>query len=659
MKKVKTIWTEASLIGGSYKLFAMLLCLSAATSVNALDVTFFHISDQHYNTPENAEEGVLTGAEKKFARTIEAMNKLPGTKYPAKIGGRVDEPRGVIITGDLTNGGKKDQFKRWARQWGFKSNDGLLEYPVYEGAGNHDGGPAAKGGYVRRRIIERNKEREGIVNVSENGLHYSWDWDAVHFVQLNEYTGPENTGRYPGNRAYKRKEQRFGIPAEKSLQFLRKDLKSQVGDSKRPVILLQHYGFGDFPFHPWGEDAAWWTEEHALRLWETIEGYNVISILSGHDGSEAIIKWNGIPNRHMDDYVRFGVYHIGDDTMTFAQRNSKSGKWERVRTQLTRINASLPPELVQGPYLVYNGNPKKMTVMWRTKTGGPCTLKWGDNRFRYEDGTVKVEPYDTKRNLYKHTITNLKPDTCIKYTLKINDKYAPGIFYTPPEDREKVKFIVAGELDDADKRSDLYETLYGKIYNDAAYHSILLRPGVLVSEPGSVKAWDNEFFSRAEEMRHVRWMQSRMPLAVVLDNSIPKQQLFKAEPDRTGCYSFDYGPVHIAVLNAEKSLNRRSPQNKWLRQRLEQSKAKWRVVMWNAPENQRVARRFRQHLHAIADAQDVDLCIIGNKHAKTAERNATTYIAPGAYSLGVQIEGDTLKCEIFEPDGSVINKITL
>ena len=659
MKKAKKEWFQKALLQIGYKLSVILLCMSATVSVNARDVTFFHISDQHYSIPEGSDPKIITSKEKKFARTIKAMNRLPGTKYPDKIGGSVDDPRGVIITGDLTNGGKKDQWFKWVRQWGFKSRHGLLKYPVYEGAGNHDGGPAAKGGYVRRQIIKRNRERPAVVNISENGLHYSWDWDDVHFVQLNEYPGPEDTNRYSGNRAYNRKEQRFGNPAEKSLQFLRQDLASKVGDSKRPIILLQHYGFGDFPFHPWGDDAGWWTEEHALRLWETIEGYNVISILSGHDGSEAILKWNGIPNRHMDDYVRFGVYHIGNDKMTFAQRNSKSGKWERTRAQSTHINASQPPELVQGPYLVYNGTPGTMTVMWSTKTGPACTLKWGNNRFRYEDGNVKVEPYDKKRNLYKYTITDLKSNDCIKYTLKINGKYAPGMFYTPPENSKKVKFIVAGEQENAEKRNTLYETLYSKIYKDAAYHSILLRPGKLVSEPKSLKAWDKDFFSRSEESRYVRWMQSRMPLAVVPGNSIPKQQLFKTDPDRTGCYSFEYGPAHITVINAQKSLTHESPQSKWLQNKLKKTKAEWRLVMWNAPANKPVSHQFREHLQAITDAWDVDLCIIGNKQAEPVRRNTTTYIAPGAKSLGVEIKGDTLECEIFEPDGKVIDKISL
>ena len=43
---------------------------------------------------------------------------------------------------------------------------------------------------VQSKIEERNvlrKKAGRIGTVSENGLHYSWDWDQVHFVQANLY----------------------------------------------------------------------------------------------------------------------------------------------------------------------------------------------------------------------------------------------------------------------------------------------------------------------------------------------------------------------------------------------------------------------------------------------------------------------------------------
>jgi hypothetical protein len=69
------------------------------------------------------------------------------------------------------------------------------------------------------------------VNVSAGGLHYSWDWNGVHFVNLGIVVGadPAITGR----RRYD--------PLD-SYKFLVEDLAAKVGDSGRPVI----WTFKDF-----------------------------------------------------------------------------------------------------------------------------------------------------------------------------------------------------------------------------------------------------------------------------------------------------------------------------------------------------------------------------------------------------------------------------
>ncbi len=67
------------------------------------------------------------------------------------------------------------------------------------------------------------------MNLSENGLHYSWDWAGVHFVALGIVVGdaPEVTR--------KRRYAPLG-----SLPFLQQDLEKHVGKSGRPVVLVHH-----------------------------------------------------------------------------------------------------------------------------------------------------------------------------------------------------------------------------------------------------------------------------------------------------------------------------------------------------------------------------------------------------------------------------------
>eukprot|EP01047_Picozoa_sp_COSAG01_P062577 COSAG01_NODE_7978_length_2966_cov_7.303453_2_plen_150_part_00 len=124
--------------------------------------------------------------------------------------------RGVVVPGDLVDDGcsplpSSPGDPGCAEQWAnFTSLFHVLprpaqrphgcRWPSFEGVGNHDGGNSSdvKTGLVRRSLIVRNRQRAnakgsaGAANysLSRNGLHYSWDWDGVHFVMLGVCATP-------------------------------------------------------------------------------------------------------------------------------------------------------------------------------------------------------------------------------------------------------------------------------------------------------------------------------------------------------------------------------------------------------------------------------------------------------------------------------------
>ena len=80
------------------------------------------------------------------------------------------------------------------------ANSQASVYPTFEGVGNHDGGNSTdpESGLVRRAVMSRNKNRANLTNsvvsnysLSDNSLHYSWDWSGVHFIMLGVYPGTE------------------------------------------------------------------------------------------------------------------------------------------------------------------------------------------------------------------------------------------------------------------------------------------------------------------------------------------------------------------------------------------------------------------------------------------------------------------------------------
>jgi 3',5'-cyclic AMP phosphodiesterase CpdA len=187
---------------------------------------------------------------------------------------REPDIRGMLIAGDLTQNSRKDEF-----QW---YQNGIASHGkfIYEGLGNHD---VAKPDFGQRlacafglgacvfpktisnTVFERKRETSF---ATSRQPHYSWDWEQVHFVQLNVFPANKPAPQFPE------------ISPQKSLTFLADDLKSQVGDTNRPVVIVHHYGFDPFSKGQYGE--TWWTEDQRRQYWQVLSGYHVAAIITGH-----------------------------------------------------------------------------------------------------------------------------------------------------------------------------------------------------------------------------------------------------------------------------------------------------------------------------------------------------------------------------------------
>lgn len=266
------------------------------------DITFIVCSDCHY--------GVSDTVLKANRKAIGYMNSIEGTKYPDSVGGTVAKPLGVIVCGDLTESAKSDQWQTFVNDFEIDGK-GLVKFPVYEGFGNHDGDPE---GAVRDGIIERNKNRKNLTMVSDNGMHYSWDFGDIHLVQLNIYPGDirDKQGKLDGD---------WNTP-DHSLAFLKDDLAKNVGNSNRPVLLFQHYGFDEGFTMDWG----WWSRNEVDNYYQAIKDYNIVGIFFGHTHAFNIGKLNEIDFYNEAALQRdpnegeFVVVSIKDDEMIVGHR---------------------------------------------------------------------------------------------------------------------------------------------------------------------------------------------------------------------------------------------------------------------------------------------------------------------------------------------------
>lgn len=255
-------------------------------------IAFFLVGDTHFlaqkDNPARLDERSATVT----TQLVDTLNRLPGTAISKEAGGGEVLPvRGVIHAGDCIDTGDKPNVKMQASEWaafadtyGLTGKDGRLKVPVYEVHGNHDS-PRGDGLAVQK-IIERNKKRPGVENVSANGVHYSWDWAGVHFVNL---------GIVVGEVADVKRRRRYNPLG--SLEFLKADLKAKVGDSGRPVVITHHVDMLRYaqplPVEDKKAMGMEWDPADVSGFHAALKGYKIAAILYGHTHVRNVFRWDG------------------------------------------------------------------------------------------------------------------------------------------------------------------------------------------------------------------------------------------------------------------------------------------------------------------------------------------------------------------------------
>jgi len=219
---------------------AFLLAISPPATAEETGLTFFGWSDQHVAT---------NGDAKHLAPAIDAMNALPGTKYPERFGGVVAKPAFVLGCGDITEwptAAAKDAYAELIAK--------RLKFPAYDIAGNHDEGGKVPSRTVLDWIAARHKS-----------LSYAFDSGGVHIVAV-----------------FSKYDESLDSPAQpiskEAIKFVREELKKVKPGA--PVVLAMHLCL----------DAITNRDE----LVEAIGKGNVILVLGGHYHKATVQKHRGL-----------------------------------------------------------------------------------------------------------------------------------------------------------------------------------------------------------------------------------------------------------------------------------------------------------------------------------------------------------------------------
>jgi len=174
--------------------------------------------------------------------------------------------------------------------WGYR-----VKYPVFPGLGNH-GDPSRTlcsdqdchdmnnlecysnyvYKYIKARVFGSNAlyDPSSTLNVhqpsyyeSGSGDIYAWEWGSYHFIHGNIWM------------FYHGEEDQYQTSAAKK-HWLMDYLEHVIGDSGKPVILFQHYGWDGQSFRDgWHDHNA---EDLINVLYNNGKPYNVIGIFTGH-----------------------------------------------------------------------------------------------------------------------------------------------------------------------------------------------------------------------------------------------------------------------------------------------------------------------------------------------------------------------------------------
>jgi predicted phosphodiesterase len=381
----------------------------------------------------------------------------------------------------------------------------------------------------------------------------------------------------------------------------------------------------------------------------------------------------------------------------------------------------------KAPYLIYPGETAipyftaQMTVLWQLAETRTCTLEWGTTtNYGTSVQTTEINT-GTWGHQHQYTITSLTPGTKCYYRVQ---GVGTGSFRTAPTPAAtSTRFMVYSDTQGVNgEPAVFYDPVCAQMVASYARpdcdpnQTFVLHCGDHVDHGNSETAWKEEYFARLKP--HVMNVLADLPILGCAGNHDMRDSdnTYRAEsyygtllfnkywpypfmgPENTSYWSFDYGPVHVVVLD-QYATGTYSGDNKigatqraWLDFNLATTNRPWKVVIFHEAGFAGVetptsaGQEVRDDLQAIFENRDVDLVFAGHKHyychsAPGTVKHVTTggaggtlesytaaswHVAPIPTSAGVEhhfcqvsIDGNTLTLDAVDASGMVIDHFTI
>ena len=444
------------------------------------------------------------------------------------------------------------------------------------------------------------------------------------------------------------------------------------------------------------------------------------------EGASVTMTQNGTDSVNLGTTDEKGLItssKLTDSVKKYTLQASKESKYSfAVSAQsYTSKKTSAPDNILSGS----TADPTtQKTVTWMTSPieGGTSTVmkyalsaeygKSGETAFRRAEGSSKILYYDVDSAAVREnsaTVTNLQPGT--EYSYRVGDGTnwsSVQTFTTAAKGTSKFTFDVFGDTQSTmDKGLDDLSNIFTKIEQSDTKPLFTLHVGDFVD--------DEQIFSQIDataamfqkhsvfdsiDMIHVLGNHEYMG-----DNGTKGSFIYGVpqngpDVDKQGCYSMNYGNMHISVIGWTDNAVTLQSELDWLRHDVRSNNKTWNIVATHQPPFNKnpddPSTLFNQMLPPVCDELGIDFVFSGHDHSygrtyplfagKQAKDGGTVYICaghtaektydvnpadPDAYAyfqtdenkddktyITCSVDGNTMTLKAQKPDGSVIDTYT-
>jgi hypothetical protein len=272
--------------------------------------------------------------------------------------------------------------------------------------------------------------------------------------------------------------------------------------------------------------------------------------------------------------------------------------------------------LTKQPWL-QRPSPTAITVCYEVDAPGDGFVKFGDGKHLARSAPAALHQIVTYAHgvgyVYRARLGDLAPAATYRYRV-VHDRQGGkqvrsdvARFTTWAEAARRATFIVYG-----DSRSN--PDAHGRIARqfDRYQPAFILHTGDAVHSGWCHEQWEPQFFEPLEAVI------DHVPLFIACGNHDGTAEDLLRWFDLPGghtWYSFDCGPVHVAVLD---SYDQTPEAAQWLEKDLAGAKAPWKLVAYHmpiSPYDYYVSEFDRQTLLPLLDRYGVDVAIAGHNHS--------------------------------------------